>query len=115
MIDLPEASEGDCVYVKLVCQSSPIFAEIKKVLIGENAIEVWTDTWGRRIVISDNAYWDEKDAKRNKIVKVEYNYKDWIKEMRDHEKAETDNRIDTIHHREPVSYTHLTLPTICSV
>ena len=67
-------------------------------MISENALEIWTDMWGRRIVIVDNAYWCEKEAKRNKIVKVQYNYKDWIKEMRDHEKTETDNRIDTIHH-----------------
>ena len=98
MIDLEEARAGDCVYVLVPCQATPIFAEIKKILHSENAIEIWTDMWGRRIVISDNAYWAEKEAKRNKIVKVQYNYKDWIKEMRDHEKTETDNRIDTIHH-----------------
>ena len=98
MIDLEEAKIGDCVYALLSCQVSPIFAEIKNILHSENAIEIWTDMWGRRIVISDNVYWVEKEAKRNKIVKVQYNYKDWIKEMRDHEETETDNRIDTIHH-----------------
>ena len=98
MIDIQEANPGDCVYALLPCQVAPVFAEIKKTLISENALEIWTDMWGRRIVIVDNAYWCEKEAKRNKIVKVQYNYKDWIKEMRDHEKTETDNRIDTIHH-----------------
>lgn len=101
MIDLKETSIGDCVYAKIVCQASPVFAEIKNILYSENAIELWTNTWGRRIVIADNAYWNEKEAKRNKIVKVEYNYKDWIKEMRDHEETEADNRIDTIHNGIP--------------
>ena len=98
MIDITEANHGDCVYALLPCQSTPVFAEIKNILHNENAIEIWTDMWGRRIVIVDNAYWTEKEAKRNKIVKVQYNYKDWIKEMRDYEEAGTDNRIDTIHH-----------------
>jgi hypothetical protein len=98
MIDIKEANEGDFLYVKLSWQAAPVFAEIKKILYKENALELWTDTWGRRIVITDNAYWSEKEAKRNKIVKIEYNYKDWIKEMRDHEETETDNRIDTLHH-----------------
>ena len=98
MIDINETSVGDFVYALLTCQASPVFAEIKKIIRDENAIELWTDTWGRRIVISDNAYWTEKEAKRNKIVKVQYNYSDWIKEIRDYEEAGTDNRIDTIHH-----------------
>ena len=101
MIDLEEARAGDCVYVLVPCQATPIFAEIKKILHSENAIEIWTDMWGRRIVISDNAYWAEKEAKRNKIVKVQYNYKDWIREMHNHEETETDNRIDSLQHGQP--------------
>ena len=98
MINIEEVSEGDCVYALLPVQATPVFAEVKRVLPIENAIELWTDTWGRRIVICDNAYWDEKTAKKNKIVKVQYNYKDWIREMHNHEETETDNRIDTLHH-----------------
>lgn len=98
MINIDETSVGDWVYALLTCQTSPVFAEIKKVIHDENAIELWTDTWGRRIVISDNAYWTEKEAKRNKIVKLQYNYSDWIKEIRDYEEAGTDNRIDKVHH-----------------
>jgi hypothetical protein len=101
MIDLEDASDGDFVYANIPCQASPVFAQIKNILYIENAIELWTDTWGRRIVITNNAYWDEKEAKRNKIVEIKYNYKDWIKEMRDHEETETDNRIDTIHNGVP--------------
>jgi len=97
MINLKETNVGDFVYANTVCQSSPVHAEITNVLHAQNAVEVWTNKWGHRIVITNNAYWNEKEAKRNKVVKAEYNYKDWIKEMRNHEETETDNRIDTIH------------------
>ena len=98
VIDIKEANKGDCVYALLTVQSAPVFCEITKVLEKENAIEVFTALWGNRTVLASNAYWEEKAAKKGKIVKVEHNYKQWIKEMLDDEKTETDNRIDTIHH-----------------
>ena len=101
MVNLDETNVGDCIYVYLSCQQSPVFAEVVRVLESENAIEVYTSMWGQRTVISENAYWEEKTAKKGKRVKIENNYKQWIKEMWDNEKAETDNRIDPVHNREP--------------
>ena len=97
MIDINEATPGDCVYVLLTIQSAPVFGEVVRVLPKENAIEVFTANWGNRTVTAPNAYWEEKLAKKGKLVKVEHNYKQWIKEMLANEEAETDNRIDTIH------------------
>lgn len=97
MINIKEAKVGDCVYALLVVQSSPIFCEIVKVLEIENAIEVFTETWGNRVVTAQNAYWEEKLAKKGKIVKLQNNYTQWAKEYFN-EETETDNRIDTVHH-----------------
>ena len=101
VINIEEASAGDFVYALLSVQNTPVFAEIVKVLEKEDAIEIFTDHWGRRVVIAQNAYWEEKEAKKNKIVRIEHNYKQWIKEMLTNEETETDNRIDTIHNGQP--------------
>ncbi len=101
MIDINEAKAGDCVYVLLSIQSAPVYGEIVRVLDSENAIEVFTNTWGNRVVIAPNAYWEEKQAKKGKIVKLKHNYREWIKEMLANEETETDNRIDTIHNGQP--------------
>ena len=98
MIDINEAKSGDCVYVLLSIQSAPVFGEIVRVLDKEDAIEVFTPHWGNRVVIASNAYWEEKQAKKGKIVKIKHNYKQWAKEYMTDEETETDNRIDTIHH-----------------
>ena len=97
MIDIKETNVGDCVHALLVVQSSPVFCEIIKVLEIENAIEVFTETWGRRIVMAQNAYWEEKEAKKSKIIKLQNNYTKWAKEYL-HEETETDSRIDKVHH-----------------
>jgi hypothetical protein len=99
MIDIKKANVGDFVHVLLTVQSSPVFCEIVSVLELESAIEVSTDAWGRRIVMAQNAYWEEKEAKKSKIVKLRNNYNEWAKEYL-HEETETDSRIDTIHHRQ---------------
>ena len=99
MISTKESNIGDCVYVLLTVQSAPVFCEIAKVLESENAIEVATEMWGRRIVAAQNAYWEEKEAKKSKIIKLQNNYTKWAKEYL-HEETETDSRIDTIHHRQ---------------
>ena len=98
MIDINEAKSGDCVYVLITIQSAPVYGEIVRVLDKENAIEVFTPHWGNRVVIASNAYWEEKQAKKGKIVKIEHNYKQWAKEYMTDEETETDNRIDTIYH-----------------
>ena len=97
MINIKETNEGDCVYVLLSVQSSPIFCEIVKVIELENAVEVSTKMWGRRIVVAQNAYWEEKEAKKSKIIKLQNNYTQWAKEYFN-EETKTDNRIDTVHH-----------------
>tara|TARA_Y100001938_G_C8075752_1_gene425949 strand:- start:645 stop:1088 length:444 start_codon:yes stop_codon:yes gene_type:complete len=97
MVDIKEAKIGDCIYAKLTVQQAPVFAEITRVLDLENALEIRTDLWGTRVVIAENAYWEEKLAKKGKIVKIQNNYTEWAKEHFN-EKAETDNRIDTVHH-----------------
>jgi len=97
MIEINEAKPGDCVWCLLTIQSMPIFAEIVRVLESENAVEVNTDMWGRRVVMAPNAYWEEKMAKKGKIVKIEHNYKQWAQEYFRDEETETDNRIDPIH------------------
>ena len=97
MIEINETKKGDCLYALLSVQSSPVFVEVVKVLEKENAIEVFTTNWGSRVVVAQNAYWEEKEAKKNKIVRIEHNYKQWIKEMLTNEETETDNRINTIH------------------
>ena len=101
VIDLNEVNVGDCIYTKLLVQDAPVFSEVVKVLESENAVEVYTDLWGRRVVLAQNAYWEEKEAKKNKIVRLEHNYKQWAQEYFRDEETETDNRIDTIHHGQP--------------
>ena len=101
MIDLNEASIGDCIYALLSIQSAPVFSEIVKVLVDQGAVEVHTDMWGRRVVLAQNAYWKEKDAKKGKLFKIEHNYKKWAQEYLNDEETETNNRIDTIHNGEP--------------
>jgi len=98
MINIEEAQIGDFVYALLTVQSAPVFAEITKVLDRENALEIRTDIWGQRIVVSDNAYWEEKAAKKGKIVRIEHNYKQWAQEYYSDEEEKTNNRIDTLHH-----------------
>lgn len=100
MIDINDANAGDCVYVLLTIQTAPVFGEIVRVLDKEDAIEVFTPHWGNRVVIAQNAYWEEKQAKKGKIVRIEHNYKQWAKEYFRDEETETDNRIDTVHHRQ---------------
>ena len=101
MIDIREANVGDCVYALLTVQNTPVFCEITRVLESENAIEVFTDLWGNRTVMASNAYWEEKAAKKGKIVKIEHNYTQWAKEYFNDEETETDNRIDSIHNGQP--------------
>ena len=100
MIEINEAKPGDCVWCLLTIQSMPIFAEIVRVLESENAVEVNTDMWGRRVVMAPNAYWEEKMAKKGKIVKIEHNYKQWAQEYFNDEETKTDDRIDSLHNRE---------------
>ena len=97
MISVDEANVGDCLYAKLSCQSAPVSAEILRILKSEKAFEILTALWGRRIVTEENAYWEEKDAKKSKITKLQNNYKEWAKEYIN-EETETDHRIDKIHH-----------------
>ena len=101
MINLEEVSVGDFIYAKLTIQEAPVFAEVSKILEKENAVEIRTDLWGTRVVIVQNAYWEEKLAKKSKRIKVLNNYKQWIKEMLDHEEAETDSGINSIHNGKP--------------
>ena len=75
MINVEEMSIGDCIYANLSIQSAPIFCEIIKILENENAVEVLTSMWGNRIVIAENAYWEEKKAKKSKIDRHTHNYK----------------------------------------
>ena len=98
MINIKDANVGDFVYARLSIQEAPVFAEITRVLESEGALELFTDLWGNRIVTVENAYWEEKEAKKNKRIRTEHNYKQWIKEMLTNEETETDNRIDTIYH-----------------
>ncbi|MEC8365271.1 MAG: hypothetical protein VXZ51_04835 [Actinomycetota bacterium] len=97
MIDINEAKAGDCVYVLLTIQTAPVYGEIVRVLDKENAIEVATAHWGNRVVIAQNAYWEEKLAKKEKIVRIEHNYSQWAKEYFRDEETETDNRIDSLY------------------
>ena len=101
MIDIKEANPGDCVYVLLTIQTAPVYGEIVRVLDKEDAIEVFTSHWGNRVVIAPNAYWEEKLAKKGKIVRIEHNYKQWAKEYFRDEETETDNRIDSLHNGQP--------------
>ena len=101
MIDILEVSVGDCIYAKLTVQNAPVFAEVVKILEKESAVEIRTDVWGNRIVIVENAYWDEKTAKKGKIVKVQNNYTEWAKEYFRDEETENDNRIDPVHNGKP--------------
>ena len=75
-----------------------MYGEILRVLDKEDAIEVFTTHWGNRVVIAPNAYWEEKAAKKGKIVKIEHNYKQWAQEYFNDEETENNNRIDPIHH-----------------
>jgi len=97
MIKITEANVGDCVYALLTVQNAPVFVEITKVLENENALEVFTTHWGRRVVMAENAYWEEKEAKKGKIVRLSHNYKQWAKEYYSDEETKTDNRIDPVH------------------
>jgi len=101
VINLKETSVGDFVYALLTVQSAPVFAEIVRVIEKENAIEIFTDLWGNRVVIVQNAYWQEKEAKKSKIIRLEHNYKQWAKEYMSDEETEIDNRVDTIYHGKP--------------
>ena len=98
MIDICEAKKGDCVWCLLSIQNAPVYGEIVRVLDGEDALEVLTSHWGNRVVIAPNAYWEEKAAKKGKIVKLEHNYKQWAKEYLNEEETENNNRIDPVHH-----------------
>ena len=98
MIDISEANEGDCVWCLLTIQNAPVHGEILRVLDKEDAIEVFTSHWGNRVVIAPNAYWEEKAAKKGKIVKIEHNYKQWAQEYFNDEETENNNRIDPLHH-----------------
>ena len=100
MVNIIDCSVGDCLYANLTIQSAPVFCEIIKVLESENALEVVTKMWGQRVVIADNAYWEEKDAKKNKIIRIEHNYKQWAQEYFNDEETKTDDRIDSLHNRE---------------
>ena len=97
MIDLDETNVGDCVYTLMSIQTAPVFAEVVRVLKDEGGIEVQTQMWGRRVVLAQNAFWEEKDAKRGKLFKTEHNYRQWAQEYFNDEETETDNRINTIH------------------
>lgn len=106
MIEVNEAKIGDCIYVLLPVQSAPIFAEIVLISEKENAISVFTDMWGSRTVIADNAYWEEKEAKKGKIVKITHNYRQWAQEYFKDEETKIDNRIDSIHNGNPKEAEH---------
>lgn len=106
MIDVKEAKEGDCVYVLLPVQNAPVFGEIISISEVENAISVYTDLWGSRTVIADNAYWEEKEAKKGKIVKITHNYKQWAQEYFKDEETKIDNRIDSIYNGKPEEAEH---------
>ena len=106
MINIEEASKGDCVWCLLTIQTAPVYGEIVRVLDTENAIEVFTTHWGNRVVTAHNAYWEEKLAKKGKIVKIEHNYRQWAKEYFNDEETENNNRIDPIHHGKPEEGEH---------
>ena len=97
MIDIKESKLGDFVYVLLSVQNAPLFCEIIGIIESENAIEVSTSMWGTRTVATNNAFWEEKEAKKSKIVKLDNNYTHWAKEYFN-EETETDSRIDTVYH-----------------
>lgn len=97
MIDIDAINVGDCVYSLMSVQSTPVFCEVIKVLTSENAIEVNTAMWGTRVVIAANAYWEEKLAKKEKLVRIQHNYKTWAQEYFNDEETETNNRINPIH------------------
>ena len=101
MIDISKVSAGDCVWCLLTIQTAPVFGEILRVLDKEDAIEVFTTHWGNRVVIAHNAYWEEKAAKKGKIVKIKHNYSQWAKEYFNDEETENDNRIDPVHNGKP--------------
>ena len=101
MINVNEAKAGDCVYVLLSVQKAPVFAEIVRVNESENALDVFTETWGSRTVHADNAYWEQKSAKKGKIIKLNHNYGKWAKEYFKDEETKIDNRIDSIHNGQP--------------
>ena len=97
MIQISEAKVGDCLYALMTVQRMPVFVEVAKILESENALEVITVNWGRRVVMAENAYWEEKEAKKGKIVRLSHNYKQWLKEYMCDEETKTDNRIDPVH------------------
>jgi len=97
MIDLDETNVGDCVYTLMSIQTAPVFAEVVRVLKDEGGIEVQTQMWGRRVVLAQNAFWEEKEAKKGKLFKVEHNYKQWAEEYFRDEETEIDHRIHSLH------------------
>ena len=105
-IDIREANVGDCVYALLSVQNTPVFCEITRVLESEDALEVFTDLWGNRTVMAANAYWEEKAAKKGKIVKIEHNYRQWAQEYYNDEETENNNRVDPIHNGKPEECGH---------
>ena len=97
MIDINETKPGDFCYFLVSWQNKPLFGEIVKVIEKERAVQVLTATDGFRIVISENAYWEEKEAKKGKYVAVKYNYSKQILESDDGEK-ESNVGISDVHH-----------------
>ena len=78
-----------------------MYGEVVRIIEKENAIEVLTTHWGNRVVIAPNAYWQEKLAKKGKIVKLKHNYKQWAQEYFNDEETENNNRVDPIHNGQP--------------
>jgi len=97
VINVAEAQKGDCVWCLLTVQTAPVYGEIVRVLDKEDAIEVFTNHWGNRVVVASNAYWKEKAAKKGKIVKIHHNYSQWAQEYFSDEKTETNDRVDPLH------------------
>lgn len=100
MINIAEARKGDCVWCLLTIQTAPVHGEIQRVIESEGALEVYTTHWGNRVVIASNAYWEEKAAKKGKMVKIEHNYKQWAQEYFNDEETENNSRVDPLHHRK---------------
>ena len=113
-ININEANIGDCVYALLSVQSTPVFCEITRVLELEGALEVFTSHWGNRTVMAVNAYWEEKAAKKGKIVKFEHNYRQWAQEYYNNEETENNDRVDSIHNGQPKECGHSREEISCS-
>lgn len=107
MIEIKEAKKGDCLYAKMPFQNAPLFGEIIRVFEDQQAVEITTKDWGFRIVWYDNAYWEEKDAKRAKYneVVIKKENPDIIKDIKGDINEDTKQDIDgecELHHREPI-------------